>query len=186
MDPPEDAVTHIRPARDEDLEAVWRVEREAFGSDMEPKLVQALLADPTATPAISLLGWEGERPVGHILLTRATVEAAGERPDAMLLAPLAVAPEAQGRGVGGALSREALRLARAAGVELVFVLGHPGYYPRFGFRPAGSLGFSAPYPIPEEVAGAWMVLALHEAALDVAPARVRPAAAIDAPEFWRE
>ena len=61
-----------------------------------------------------------------------------------LLAPLAVLPDYQKQGVGGIISH-GLKLLTAAGIDLVFVLGHPGYYPRYGFKPAGVQGFEAPY-----------------------------------------
>ena len=64
-----------------------------------------------------------------------------------ILAPLAVVPDAQGQGIGGALIEHGLSLLQRSGVGLVFVLGHPGYYPRHGFEPAGRLGFDAPFPI---------------------------------------
>ncbi len=57
-------------------------------------------------------------------------------------------PEQQATGIGAALIKQGLALLKTSGVELVFVLGHPGYYPRSGFTPAGVLGFDAPYPIP--------------------------------------
>ena len=67
-----------------------------------------------------------------------------------ILAPLAVLPEAQSTGIGGQLIKEGLNQLKKSGVDLVFVLGHPDYYPRSGFTTAGVLGYEAPYPIPEE------------------------------------
>jgi putative acetyltransferase len=72
------------------------------------------------------------------------------------------------------------------GVELVFVLGHPGYYPRHGFTPAGVLGFHAPYPIPEKNADAWMVQELHPGVIGRARGKILCADAINRPEYWRE
>ena len=72
------------------------------------------------------------------------------------------------------------------GSELVFVLGHPEYYPRFGFRPAGVLGLSAPYPILEKNADAWMVLALCEGVIGNVRGTVRCAHSLDKEEYWVE
>jgi len=186
----------IRPAHDRDFEDVLRVERDAFGGgDVEAGLVEALLGDATASPAISLVAEEGGRVVGHVLLTRARIERIGERasgesapeePLLLLLAPLAVAPEAQSQGVGSALVRWSLEAARQAGAVAVFVLGHVGYYPRFGFEPAARRGLAAPYPIPDEVADAWMVAELAPGALGELAGTVRAAETLMRPEYWRE
>ena len=73
-----------------------------------------------------------------------------------------------------------------SGCELVFVLGYPTYYPRFGFQPAGPAGLSAPYPIPEEHSDDWMVLELLEGRVGRIRGEVTCAAALDKPEHWRE
>ncbi len=175
---------HIRSARDEDLERVLAVERAAFGTDAEADLVRALLADPSAQPVLSLIALRGERALGHILFSRAGLEPRVPW-SAALLAPLAVAPSAQRQGIGGRLIAAGLS-GLAAGVDLVFVLGHPEYYTRHGFRPAGVLGFTAPYPIPPEHADAWMVQELRPGVIGACQGSVICARALDRPEYWRE
>jgi predicted N-acetyltransferase YhbS len=103
-----------------------------------------------------------------------------------LLAPLAVLPEVQAQGVGRKLIEKGLDHLRDAGVDLVFVLGHPDYYPRCGFMPAGVLGFEAPYPIPEEHAGAWMVQALKNGVIGRVKGKVQCSEVLDQPQHWRE
>ncbi|MBW2255547.1 MAG: N-acetyltransferase [Deltaproteobacteria bacterium] len=176
----------IRQAREADLDSVLAVERAAFGTDEEAELVLELLGDETAHPLISLLAFEGDTPVGHILLTRARLVGAAQDPSTMLLAPMAVVPEHQKRGVGGALIEEALRLAGDMGVGLVFVLGHPTYYPHHGFEPAGRLGLDATFPIPEKNADAWMVQALVPGLVGSIRGRVACADVLNKPEYWRE
>ncbi|MBB4264843.1 GNAT family N-acetyltransferase [Roseospira visakhapatnamensis] len=169
-----------------DLDTVLAIHRHAFGEEDEAHLTRDLLGDPSAAPRLSLLAVIDDRAVGHILFTAAPLAGAEPPVSARLLAPLAVEPDAQGRGVGQALIDKGLgRLARA-GVDLVFVLGHPGYYPRRGFVPAGRLGFEAPYPIPEKDAGAWMVRALRDGVIGTVAGRVCCADALDRPEYWRE
>ncbi|CAE7294125.1 yjhQ, partial [Symbiodinium sp. CCMP2456] len=104
---------------------------------------------------------------------------------AAILAPLAVLPEVQSRGIGGQLIRAGLQALEAQGASLVFVLGHPTYYPKHGFKPAGALGFEATYPIEEKNADAWMVQALSGASPS-ARGRVQCCAALDKEEFWVE
>ena len=72
------------------------------------------------------------------------------------------------------------------GVELVFVLGHPTYYPRCGFTPAGVLGYEAPFPIPEECAPAWMVQQLQGNSLGAVKGKVQCSKMLDREEYWRE
>lgn len=176
----------IRPSTEQDLEAVLSVEREAFGSNDEAELVDNLLRDPTAQPLISLLAFVDDRPAGHILFTKIGLAGPDVAPQAMLLAPLAVIPEFQKMGIGGALIKEALRIATEQGAELVFVLGHPDYYPRSGFRPAGQFGLEAPYPIPAKNAGAWMVIETKPDLIGRIKGKVTIADALDRPEMWRE
>lgn len=176
----------IRAATEADLTAVLQVERAAFGENDEADLVRTLLADPTAQPTISLLAWEGEQAVGHILITAATLEGIGEGARCSLLAPLAVIPDRQRSGIGAALTRAAVDMARAMGLQLMFVLGHPSYYPRLGFVPAGELGFDTPYPIPPENAPAWMVQELVPGRIGEVRGKVIPAETFRRPEIWRE
>lgn len=176
----------IREAGSRDREAVWDVETRAFPTEAEARLVQDLEADPTAAPRISLLASEDGMDVGHLLLTRAVIQEAPDVP-CRLLAPLAVIPEFQGRGVGTLLLKKALDRARVQEVALVFVLGHPGYYPRGGFRNgAGALGFEAPFPIAEGHADAWMVAELKPGTIGAVRGKVCCADALMKPEYWRE
>ncbi|MFH1982916.1 MAG: N-acetyltransferase [Pseudomonadota bacterium] len=176
----------IRKASDSDLTDVLFVEKTAFGYDKEANLVKDLLSDPSAKPTFSFLAFSDDRAVGHVLFTSATLDGAKPGATISLLAPLAVIPEFQNQGVGGRLISHGLRRLTTAGVDLVFVLGHPGYYPRYGFRPAGVQGFEAPYPIPEVHADAWMVQALRPGVIGKVAGKVRCADMLNKPEHWRE
>lgn len=175
----------IRETRHSELDTILSVARSAFGSDEVPDLVRDLLSDPTANPTLSLLAFDGDRAVGHILFTSARLE-----PEAPLsisiLAPLAVVPDRQKQGIGRKLIEHGLRMLRESGIDLVFVLGHPAYYPRHGFRTAGWLGFNAPYPIPEKDADAWMVQALQPGKCISYKGTVICAEKLNRPEHWRE
>ena len=176
----------IREASESDLKDVLDVETVAFGYDKEAELVRELLVDPSATPILSLLAFDDDRAVGHILFTAVRLTQTEDAPSAAILAPLAVVPDYQKKGVGGKLIDRGLQLLTSSGVDLVFVLGHSEYYPRHGFEPAGSLGLEAPYPIPEEHADAWMVQALRPGILGSLHGKVVCADALDKPEHWRE
>jgi putative acetyltransferase len=176
----------IRPARDEDTAALLGVERAAFDGESEAGLVAALLADPSAIPRINLVAEDGGVIVGHVLLTAAVVGTAAGEVAATILAPLAVAPEAQGRGIGQALCHEGVSAARRMGVGLVFVLGHIDYYPRVGFTPALPHGLEPPYPIDATVSDAWMVLETRPGMIDSVSGLVRCADALMQPEMWAE
>ncbi|MEP0324450.1 GNAT family N-acetyltransferase [Bauldia litoralis] len=177
----------IREANDNDDDDVLAIERRAFGRDGEAELVRDLLRDPSAAPRLSMLAFERTRPVGHLLFTAVTLDGAKQPVAAALLAPLAVVPEAQNRGCGTRLVEDGLARLEVSGVGLVFVLGHPTYYPRFGFTPAERLGFAPPYPIPAKDADAWMVRSLRDGQPPAASSvRVAVAHALAKPEYWRE
>jgi len=150
----------IRKASSADLEAVLSVERAAFGTDEEADLVRALMDDTSAEPVVSLLAFQGDDAVGHILFTSGRLDP--KTPISLsILAPLAVVPDAQNQGIGGRLIEHGAGVLSRLGIDLVFVLGYPGYYRRHGFNAAGRLGFNAPFPIPERNADAWMVRTLR-------------------------
>ena len=177
----------IRKTTESDLNDVLFVETEAFGYDKEANLVKALLHDSSAMPVLSLLAFDDqEKPVGHILFTKVRITEVEDTGSAAILAPLAIIPDEQAKGIGGALIKEGLKLLSESGVDLVFVLGHPGYYPRHGFKPAGALGFEAPYPIPAEHADAWMVQELRPGVIGTLSGKVVCADELNKPEHWRE
>lgn len=176
----------IRPAREEDRAAVLAVETVAFPTSAEAELVAALLDDPTAQPVVSLLAEVDGKAVGHILFTGATLHGEGATTPASILAPLAVVPETQRRGVGQALIHAGIAELAAHGVELVFVLGHIDYYPRAGFRPALPFGLYPPYDIDPAVADAWMARELRPGVLGTVRGRLQCADALMHPELWRE
>ena len=180
---------HIRGAQDTDLPAVGELISLAFGPEEGPDIAQLtadLLADPTATPRSSLVATTGQDIVGYVLFTYAQIRSPQRVVPATILAPLAVHPATQSRGIGGRLIRRGLDEVATQGAELAFVLGHPGYYPRYGFRPAGVLGFDAPYPIADQHAEAWMVQALKEGVIGNVSGTVSCATALRDPRHWRE
>lgn len=122
----------IRPERPSDIEAVHAVNTAAFEQPGEAGAVDAIRAAGNAT--ISLVALRGETLVGHILFSPVTVD---HKTTSLLgLAPMAVHPDHQRRGVGGALVKAGLEACREAGAPAVVVLGHVSYYPRFGFVPS--------------------------------------------------
>lgn len=175
----------IEEAAPSDRQHVLSVERLAFPDEDVATLVSDLIDDPTARPVLSLVAWdEGGRPVGHIMFTAARLEGAPRDVSTVILAPLAVVPEFQRQGLGGRLIEAGIEQLERQGVELVFVLGHPEYYPRHDFEPAIPHGLMAPYPIdPSE---AWMVRALGEAAVGHVRGTVACAESMNKPEYWRE
>lgn len=112
-------------------------------------MIEAIRRSDGFVPELSLVAELDHNVVGHVLLSYVPLGAAAR---VLELGPMSVAPDHQGKGIGSALIREALRLADERGEPLVVVLGHAGYYPRFGFRPASSLGITPPDPeIRDEV-----------------------------------
>jgi predicted N-acetyltransferase YhbS len=179
----------IRESRGSDNIEIGKLHATAFGEKEGPEiaiLVAALMSDGTASPLLSLVAVEENRILGHILFSKAKIRGAPESVSAHILAPLAVVPGDQSTGIGARLIQAGLDRLSASGVDLVFVLGHPDYYPRSGFVPAGALGFEAPYPIPGEHAGAWMVQALRSGVLGRVTGKIQCAAALNRPEYWRE
>jgi putative acetyltransferase len=176
----------IKKAMDSDLNDVLRIETEAFGHRKESNLVNGLLNDDSAKPLLSLLAIDEDEAVGHILFTKVRITGNEDALSAMILAPLAILPDAQGKGVGGKLIKEGLRRLSESMFDLVFVLGHPEYYPRFGFKPAGARGFEAPYPIPAKDASAWMVQELKLDIIGNFSGKIVCADTLNEPEHWRE
>lgn len=127
-----------------DSHVALSVERAAFAREDEAALVADLFRDPSAQPSLSLLAFLQDKPVGHVLFTKAVLAGASRKVPAAILAPLAVLPEFQRQGVGRALIEHGASLLAASGVQLLFVLGHPGYYTRCGFVPAFPFGLRAP------------------------------------------
>lgn len=179
----------VRKAFESDKQAIWDVVVAAFGNVQGHEiagLVTNLLEDPSAQPLLSLVVADNDYVVGHILFTSTRIKHSHRMVSSAILAPLSVHPEYQNQGIGGQLIEEGLRHLKATGVELVFVLGHPGYYPKYGFSPAGIKGFDAPYPVPPENADAWMVQELHSGIIGCVRGQVICAEALNDPKHWRE
>lgn len=153
-------MTTVREETPGDFPEVRRVNELAFGRAQEAALVEALRA--VAEPHVSLVAEVGGRVVGHIFFSPVKIEPTEAAHDALAIGPMAVLPEFQGRGVGSRLVLEGLDECLRRGHEVVFVLGHPEFYPRFGFEPAKPRGITCEYPVPEEV---FMLKELREGAL---------------------
>lgn len=177
----------IRETKKQDFNDIMEVERQAFGQEDEAELVRMLLDDKSAEPVISLLAFCNNKAAGHILFTKAAIEGFEDSHLAYILAPLAVKPEFQKRGIGGKLIKEGIERLKEMTAEVIFVLGHPDYYSRFGFTPdAASLGYAAPYPIPAEHANAWMVRNISSKDLGEVKGKVVCANSLNKEEYWRE
>ncbi|MDQ4134244.1 MAG: N-acetyltransferase [Actinomycetota bacterium] len=144
----------IRPERPEEAPLIRRVNESAFGQPDEADIVDRLRGSPHWIDELSLVAVDSGELVGHLLLSTVTLDAGI---DVLALAPMAVVPQRQRQGVGSALVREALARAATTKFPLIIVVGHPEYYPRFGFEAAAERGVSAPFPVPDQ---AWMLYRL--------------------------
>ena len=139
-------MTRVRPATPGDRAAIRKVHLAAFPTPLEASLVEQLQADGDA--AISLVAEDEGEVVGHILFSRMQAKGDGQELRALGLAPVAALPEQHGQGVGSALIEAGLAAATADGAEMVFLVGEPAYYRRFGFDAATAKPFASPYAGP--------------------------------------
>ena len=148
----------VREELPADIQAIRNVNRLAFGGAEEADLVDALRANGQAV--VSLVAIEADELIGHILFSRLPIAAETQTIAAAALAPVAVLPQYQRRGVGSALIRRGLEVCRERGRLAVIVVGHPEYYPRFGFSAELARGLRSPFSGP-----AFMALELVPGAL---------------------
>ena len=136
----------LREEENADADAISEVHRAAFEGPAEANLVLELRAEALALA--SHVGLEGEQVVAHALYSRMHVDTPDGPVPVVALGPIGVVPERQRQGLGGAVIRAGLAAIRASGERLILVLGHPAYYPRFGFDAAVGKRISAPWSGP--------------------------------------
>ena len=154
------ALVIVRGEEEADRQGIRRVNETAFGQPAEADLVDALRSAGAAES--SLVAEANGQIVGHILFSPVSI--AGDRGSLKIagLAPMAVLPTHQRRGIGSLLVKQGLEDCRRIGIPAVVVLGHPDYYPRFGFRRGSSWGLRCEFDAPDE---AFMAIELTPNAL---------------------
>lgn len=151
--------TRVRPETPADYAAVEQLTRTAFNNEAEVKLIRKLRQ--AQDDCIALVAEQHGKVVGHILFSPATLQ---PYPNTrlMVLAPMAVSNVLQHQGIGSALVRAGLERCKKREIQAVVVLGHPAYYPRFGFSPASQFNVRCPWQVPDNT---FMLLALNPVAL---------------------
>jgi putative acetyltransferase len=146
-------VIDIRDEQASDVAAIRDINRRAFGQEQEANIVDALRANGASL--LSLVASEDGQVVGHVMFSPIDVNGIV----GAALAPLAVVPERQRRGIGARLVEAGCERLSRGGCPFIIVLGHATYYPRFGFRPASRFGISCEWEVSDEV---FMMLVLDE------------------------
>jgi len=155
----------VRPETADDRQAVREVNERAFGGVAEARLVDGIRDTAGYIPALSLVAVEANKVIGHILFSEVAIGGYAGPVKFLVLAPIAVLPEYQRRGIGSLLVKRGLEAGKHLGYQAVIVIGHPGFYPRFGFEPARNrlLEVAFKSPVPDE---AFLVRELRKGALD--------------------
>ena len=149
----------IRTENPQDSADIRKIHELAFGREEEADIVDKVRED--CPDLLSLLALDDGKPVGHILFSPASIFGNSDTIWGMALAPMAVLPERQNEGIGSALVRAGIDWLESPSCPFIIVLGHPEYYPRFGFKPAEKMGVKSQWNgLPE---GVFMILILdHE------------------------
>lgn len=158
----------IREETSDNYNAVEEMIQKAFSNEEysdknEHILVSQIRKSEAFIPQLSLVAFNQNKLVGHILLSKIKIIDGDHAVDSLALAPVSVAPDQQKKGIGSQLIHAALEKAKELGFHSVIVLGHPNYYPKFGFKRASSWNIQAPFEVPDEV---FMALELTENALE--------------------
>lgn len=155
-------MTYVRPEISDDIEKIDEIYRRAFETDLEANLVKTIRGSEYFIPELSLVAVKQTRVVGHILFSGIKIIGEGGEIPVLALAPMAVLPEYQRQAIGSELVYRGLLESAKLGYNIVVVIGHPAYYPKFGFKPARQYGIRAPFDVPDE---AFLVLELKVGAL---------------------
>ncbi|MBU8922225.1 MAG: N-acetyltransferase [Bacteroidales bacterium] len=153
----------VRPELEKDFNTIRSITRAAFDNEEEPDLIEAIRESSYYIPELSLVAETGGKVTGYIMFSRINVVGDNGDMEVLSLAPMAVIPDMQNRGIGSRLLRKGIEKCRELGHRIIIVIGHPEFYPRFGFVPARDAGFEVPFDVPDE---AFMVTGLVDDALE--------------------
>lgn len=153
----------VRTETDADCDTITRINDLAFCRKQEGELVLNLRKRPEFDQRLSLVADAGREIVGHILFFPVVINSGSGINSTLSLGPMSVLPEYQKKGIGGALIINGLKKAQKLGFKSVVVLGHPQYYPKFGFSRASAWKITAPFEAPDE---AMMAMELVPGSLD--------------------
>ena len=164
-------MVRVREELSEDINAIRSVNTQAFGRTQESDVIDKLRRN--CSDLLSLVAVRQNEIVGHILFSPAIVESEDRTTRGMGLAPIAVQPEYQRQGIGSELIRAGIAHLKSRRCPFVIVLGHPKYYPRFGFERASHHGIRSEWQVPDE---AFMILMLDESEMEgiTGTAKYRP------------
>lgn len=154
----------IRKEETGDFSGIREINLKAFEhGENEANLIELIRDSENFITDLSLVSAKGDGEIiGHILFSIIHLVTDQGTVPTLGLAPMAVKPDYQNSGIGSALVNEGIKACKASGYDHVFVLGHPNFYPRFGFSPASQFGISAPFLVPDDV---FMALELNKGSL---------------------
>jgi predicted N-acetyltransferase YhbS len=154
---------NIRPEQKDDYDSIKIINDEAFVQENEGLLVSALRETSKYIPNLSLVAEMDNKIIGHILFYPVTIKTKTGDKDVLSLAPISVLPQYQKKGIGSKLTIRGLDDCRKTNYDVVIVVGHPNYYPRFGFKPASIWKIQLPIDAPDE---AFMAFELKDHTID--------------------
>jgi predicted N-acetyltransferase YhbS len=152
----------IRKEEERDYTEVEKLLTTSFGQENESILVNRLRKNPDFISELSLVAEDKDTIVGYILFFPIIISSGEVHHESLALAPMAVPPDFQSRGIGKQLIQKGLIKAKEKGFNSVIVIGHPEYYPKFGFKPASKWDIKAPFNLPDNV---FLALELKDRAL---------------------
>ena len=148
---------HIRPETESDQDAIREINEQAFGRPLEANVVKKVRQSANFVPELSLVAEYDGQIIGHVLFSELTVVGESRAWTVLALGPIAVRSEFQKQGVGGQMIQAGFERAVALDYGVVVLIGHPAYYPRFGFMPANHFGLKCAIPVPDDVFMAYLL-----------------------------